>query len=234
MTDDLLQAVRDLPKVSPYLHVPAQSGSDAVLRRMKRGYGAAFYREMLARIRQLIPHAAVTSDFIVGFCGETEEDFQQTAELVREARFKNSFIFKYSPRPGTQAAELYEDDVPEAVKRRRNNELLAIQNADQPGGQPAVSGPHGRNPGRRAEQGGEEAGVGQASLPAQGEATSESNTESPSPCPLPKGEGTVQLVGRTVCDRIVVFDGPAELTGRILPVVIERVDAFTFFGRCIA
>ena len=84
---------------------------------------------MLARIRETIPGAAVTSDFIVGFCGETEEEFLETAALVRDARFKNSFIFKYSGRPGTKAAELYEDDVPEAVKRRRNNDLLAIQNA---------------------------------------------------------------------------------------------------------
>ena len=71
----------------------------------------------------------MTSDFIVGFCGETEDDFQQTAELVRSARFKNSFIFKYSPRPATRAFELYPDDVPEEVKRRRNNDLLAIQDA---------------------------------------------------------------------------------------------------------
>ena len=76
-----------------------------------------------------MPDAAVTSDFIVGFCGETDEDFEQTVELVRESRFKNSFIFKYSERPGTKGAELYPDDVPEDVKRRRNNELLAIQNA---------------------------------------------------------------------------------------------------------
>ena len=96
---------------------------------MKRGYSAESYREMLGRIRAMIPHAAVTSDFIVGFCGETEEEFQQTVDLVRDARFKNSFIFKYSARPGTKAAELYEDDVPESVKRRRNNELLAVQNA---------------------------------------------------------------------------------------------------------
>ncbi len=93
MTDALLQAVRDLPKVSPYFHVPAQSGSNEVLRRMNRGYTAESYREVLARIRQTVPEAAITSDFIVGFCGETEEEFQQTAALVRDARFKNSFIF---------------------------------------------------------------------------------------------------------------------------------------------
>ena len=73
MTDELLQAVRDLPKCSPYLHVPAQSGSNAVLKRMKRGYTVEEYRDMMARIREMIPDAAVSSDFIVGFCGETEE-----------------------------------------------------------------------------------------------------------------------------------------------------------------
>ena len=128
MTDDLLAAVRDLPRFRPILHIPAQSGSNEVLKRMRRGYTVEEYGDMLARIRETIPDAAVTSDFIVGFCGETDEDFRHTVELVRTGRFKNSFIFKYSPRPGTKAAELFADDVPEPVKRRRNNELLAIQN----------------------------------------------------------------------------------------------------------
>src|SRR6185312_12622004 len=91
MTDDLLQAVRDLPHCSHYLHVPVQSGSNAVLKRMKRGYTVEDYREMLARIRETIPDAAVTSDFIVGFCGETEEEYAASVELLREGRFKNSF-----------------------------------------------------------------------------------------------------------------------------------------------
>lgn len=128
MTDDLLQAVRDLPPVCSYLHVPAQSGSDRILARMRRGYTAAEYREMISRIREFVPEAAITSDFIVGFCGETEEDFQQTVDLVRWARFRNCFVFKYSPRPGTKAAELYVDDVPLAVKQERNQRLLALQN----------------------------------------------------------------------------------------------------------
>jgi len=244
MTDTLLQAVRDLPKVSPYLHVPAQSGSNRILRRMRRGYTVETYREMLARIRQTIPQAAVTSDFIVGFCGETEEDFQQTVDLVRDARLKNSFIFKYSPRPGTKAAELYADDVPDEVKRRRNNELLALQNAisladNQPFvGRPVeilVEGPSkvGRKLDHKAATAGragamptlawacatpEEARHGQTSLAMTPTGAA------------PEGE-IVQLVGRTVCDRIVVFDGPRELAGRILPVRIEAADACTLFGR---
>src|SRR5204862_4118322 len=107
---------------------PAQSGCDDVLGRMKRLYTVEFYREMLARCREQIPGVSVSSDFIVGFCGETEESFQRSCDLVRDAGFKNSYIFKYSPRPGTKGHELYPDDVPEEVKKRRNNDLLAIQN----------------------------------------------------------------------------------------------------------
>src|SRR5207302_11345370 len=129
MTDDLLEAVRDLHKVCSYLHVPAQSGCNAVLKRMKRQYTVEFYKDMLARCREIVPGVAVSSDFIVGFCGETEESFQRSCDLVAEAAFKNSFIFKYSPRPGTKGDELFADDVPEEVKKRRNNELLAIQNS---------------------------------------------------------------------------------------------------------
>ena len=96
---------------------------------MKRLYTVEYYREMLARCRERVPGVAISSDFIVGFCGETEESFERTCDLVRGAGFKNSFIFKYSPRPGTKGDELFPDDVPEEVKKRRNNDLLAIQNA---------------------------------------------------------------------------------------------------------
>jgi len=204
MTAELLEAVRDLPKVSPYLHVPVQSGSNRILERMKRGYTVETYREMLAAIHETIPGVAVTSDFIVGFPGETEEDYGQTVELVRQARFKNSFIFKYSPRPKTRAFDSYEDDVPDEVKRRRNNDLLAIQNA--------ISLEENRRwVGRQAEI----------------------LVEGPSKVARKRAdEGSVtQLVGRTVCDRIVVLDGPEELTGQILSVTIEKADAFTLFGR---
>src|SRR5262249_17499093 len=128
MSDDLLDAVRHLPKVCPYLHVPAQSGCNDVLKRMKRLYTVEYYKEMLARCREKVPGVAVSSDFIVGFCGETEASFQRSCNLVAAAGFKNSFVFKYSPRPGTKGDELYADDVPEETKKRRNNDLLAIQN----------------------------------------------------------------------------------------------------------
>jgi tRNA-2-methylthio-N6-dimethylallyladenosine synthase len=127
VTDDLLQAVRDLPKVLKHFHVPAQSGSDTILKRMNRHYTAAYYREMADKIYGTIPGATMTSDFIVGFCGETDEDFEQTIDLVEYCRFRNSFIFKYCERPGTKAAELYADDVSEDVKKYRHNRLLEIQ-----------------------------------------------------------------------------------------------------------
>ena len=128
MTTDLLETIRDYPKISKYIHVPLQSGSNDVLKRMKRGYTVEDYRDMMARIHDTIPGAAISSDFIVGFCGETEEEFQETVKLTKECRFKNSFIFKYSERPGTKGAEVFPDDIPDEIKKRRNNELLAVQN----------------------------------------------------------------------------------------------------------
>lgn len=152
MTYELLQAVRDLPKVSPYLHVPLQSGSDVVLQRMKRGYTVQDYRDMMQRIRETVPGYAVSSDFIVGFCGETEKDFEQTVELVKECRFKNSFIFKYSERPGTKGGGLMKDDIPTEVKQRRNNDLLAIQTAISEEDNQEFIEAHGQGLDRRSQQ----------------------------------------------------------------------------------
>lgn len=126
---ELVEAVAALPRVAAHFHMPAQSGSDRILRAMGRGYDRAGYEAKVALIREVIPDAGIASDFIVGFPGETEEDYQATRHLVETSRFTNSFIFKYSPRPGTRAAETMADDVPNVEKRRRNNDLLAVQNA---------------------------------------------------------------------------------------------------------
>ena len=128
MKKELLETIRDLPKVSPYLHVPLQHGSNEMLKRMRRGYTVEQYREMMYLIWDTLPNASVSSDFIVGFCGETDDEFQTCVDSVREFRFKNSFIFKYSEREGTKAAGTLIDDVPYKVKQERNNELLAVQN----------------------------------------------------------------------------------------------------------
>ncbi|HHT9112170.1 MAG: tRNA (N6-isopentenyl adenosine(37)-C2)-methylthiotransferase MiaB [Planctomycetes bacterium] len=126
MSRDLIRTMSRLEKVCEYLHMPAQSGSDEVLKRMRRGYTAGYYREFVRYARELIPHLTVASDFIVGFPGETEEDFQETVQLMEDLRFQNCFIFKYSPRTGTKAAEL-KDDVPDETKRARNLKLLELQ-----------------------------------------------------------------------------------------------------------
>jgi tRNA-2-methylthio-N6-dimethylallyladenosine synthase len=115
-----------LGKVCEYLHMPAQSGSDQILKRMRRGYTVGYYRDLISYARELIPCISVASDFIVGFPGETDEEFQETVRLMEDIRFQNCFIFKYSPRTGTKAAEL-EDDVADAVKKARNMRLLELQ-----------------------------------------------------------------------------------------------------------
>ncbi len=208
MTDDLLEAVRDLPKCAKYLHVPIQSGSNRILQRMKRGYTVEEYLVMMDRIRDWMPEAAVTSDFIVGFCGETDEDFQLTMDLAREQRFKNSFIFKYSERPGTKGAEHYPDDVPEAVKKQRNNELLALQNV-------ISEEDNQRFLGREVQVLIE--GPSKASLKHEQVEDSQQ----------------LQLTGRTLCDRIVVFDGNRRQIGQTLPVTIYDANAHTMFGTVV-
>src|SRR3954463_2752152 len=126
-TDLALQAMRDCPRICRYLHVPAQSGSDRILKMMNRGYTAQQYTDFIDRARGYMPDVSLASDAIVGFPTETDEDFEKTVELTKYCRFKNSFIFKYSPRPGTIAIDRHADDVPEDVKRVRNSRLLAVQ-----------------------------------------------------------------------------------------------------------
>ena len=206
MTVDVLQAVRDLHKVSPYLHVPLQSGSDTVLKRMKRGYTVGDYRDMMGRIWEHLPGAAVSSDFIVGFCGEAEEEFQQTIELTKECRFKNSFIFKYSERAGTKSHAMMPDDVPYPVKQRRNNELLDVQNQiSLEDNQKFVGGP--------------------VQVLVEGPSKKSVKDEE-------QGE-IVQLTGRTHCDRIVVFQGNKRLVGQIIPIGIYEATAFTLLGTVV-
>ncbi len=127
ITKELLQAVNDLPKVCNHLHMPAQSGSNHMLEAMRRGYSRETYDEKLAMIKEFAPGTLVTSDFIVGFPGETEDDFLQTLELVRTSGFQTSYVFKYSPRPGTYSEKNLIDDVSEEDKKRRNQLLLQAQ-----------------------------------------------------------------------------------------------------------
>lgn len=208
MTDELLTAVRELDKVSPYLHVPVQSGSNEVLKRMKRGYTVEQYRDMMRRIRANVPGATISSDFIVGFCGETDADFQMTVDLVEECRFKNSFIFKYSEREGTRGAELFLDDVPHTVKQERNNKLLEIQN-------------------RISLEDNQKLIGDTVEVLVEGISKTAARKEGAEESPI------VQLTGRTHCDRIVVFEGNRRQIGQILPVAIYDSAAHTLFGEVI-
>jgi tRNA-2-methylthio-N6-dimethylallyladenosine synthase len=128
LDDSMVEALASGGNVAPYLHLPAQSGSDRVLYRMKRRYTAAEYLDRIGRARAALPDVAISSDFIVGFPGETEDDFQATLDLVRAARFANLFAFRYSPRPGTAAARWGKDTAtPDAVAGERLARLLDLQ-----------------------------------------------------------------------------------------------------------
>ncbi len=127
-TDDVIDAMAHTPTVMPQLHMPLQSGSDRILKAMRRSYRSSRFLGILDRVRQSIPDAAISTDLIVGFPGETEDDFQQTLDVVGQARFAQAFTFQYSPRPGTPAAGL-SDQVPKAVVQERYGRLLELQEA---------------------------------------------------------------------------------------------------------
>ena len=125
-TDDVITAMAETPNVMPSLHMPLQSGSDKVLKEMRRSYRSAKFLGIIDRVREQIPDAAITTDIIVGFPGETDEDFEQTLEVVRQSRFSSAFTFQYSIRPGTPAATMA-DQVPKAVVQERYDRLIAVQ-----------------------------------------------------------------------------------------------------------
>ncbi|OBJ49902.1 tRNA (N6-isopentenyl adenosine(37)-C2)-methylthiotransferase MiaB [Mycobacterium sp. 1423905.2] len=125
-TDDVIEAMAQTPNVCPALHMPLQSGSDRVLRAMRRSYRAERYLGIIDRVRAAMPHAAITTDLIVGFPGETEDDFAATLEVVRQARFAAAFTFQYSKRPGTPAAD-FPEQLPKAVVQERYDRLIELQ-----------------------------------------------------------------------------------------------------------
>ena len=123
----LIDAMAGLPQVCPSLHLPVQSGSNAQLERMRRGYTVEEYRDLVHRLRRAIPDLSLTTDVIVGFCGETDEDFDQTCALLEEIRFDSAFMFRYSEREGTYAQKKMADDVPDQVKAERLKKIIDLQ-----------------------------------------------------------------------------------------------------------
>jgi tRNA-2-methylthio-N6-dimethylallyladenosine synthase len=127
MTDKVLEVMARYDNICKYIHLPVQSGSSAVLKRMNRGYDRPWYLERIASIRRHMPDCAISTDIIAGFCGETEEDHQETLNLMSEVGYDMAFMFKYSERPKTLAARKFTDDVPDDVKGRRLAEIIETQ-----------------------------------------------------------------------------------------------------------
>ena len=128
MSDETLRAIAEMPNLCRHIHLPVQSGSDKILKAMNRKYTRQWYLDRVEAIRRFIPDCGLTTDMFCGYCGETEEDHQASLSLMRQCRYDSAFLFKYSQRPGTYAARHLADDVPEAVKLRRLEEMIALQN----------------------------------------------------------------------------------------------------------
>ncbi|MCX5675272.1 MAG: MiaB/RimO family radical SAM methylthiotransferase [Planctomycetota bacterium] len=232
--DERLAGVfRDVPNVCPYLHMPAQSGSDAVLERMNRGYTHGQYLDRVEMARAVRPDLAVASDFIVGFPGETEAEFEATCDLVRRARFSGAFVFKYSPRPGTPAARQFPDDVPDAEKRRRNNALLALVEEMTGEENRAFLGRTVRvfvgeiSPrGRQVEDSTRRSRL----QTRRASAAAKRGFEFSNPQSAIRNPQLLQLRGRTPCNRIVVFDGPPSLVGTEVDVRVTGSTPLTLFA----
>ena len=128
ISDKLIEVMASRPNICHCIHLPVQSGSDAMLVKMRRRYTRAWYLERVSKIRSLMPDCVITTDVIAGFCGETERDHQDTLSIMREVGYDYAYMFQYSERPGTLAARNYPDDVPPEVKNRRLEEIIALQN----------------------------------------------------------------------------------------------------------
>ncbi|MBT6435931.1 MAG: tRNA (N6-isopentenyl adenosine(37)-C2)-methylthiotransferase MiaB [Deltaproteobacteria bacterium] len=212
-TDDALDAMAESPRICRYLHIPAQSGSNTMLKKMNRGYTVEQYLDLLDRARSRMPNIRLAGDMIVGFPNETEEDHQASIELLNKARYKSCFIFKYSPRPGTVSNKRLEDNIPDAVKKKRNVELLGIQAQISLELHQAYEGKtfdvlvEGESKLRAKPQAGE-VQLGWEKL-------------STSDC---------RLVGRTQGDEIVIFDGKREQIGDIVRVRATGATNLTIQG----
>lgn len=192
--DDLVEAYGRLPKLVESAHIPMQSGSNRILKLMGRGHTREKYLGIVKKLREVKPEIGICTDIIVGFPGETDEDFQQTVRLVEEAQFDQAFIFKYSPRQGTKAASMPEQ-IPQEVKEERHQYLLNLMNR-------IGLERYKRYVGRKVQ------------ILVEG----------------PSKKNPERLMGRTRCNRIVVFEGSPRHIGNLLDVKITRAGTFTLYG----
>ena len=202
---DVLMAMRDLDPICPYIHCPPQSGSTAILKAMNRGYTREDYDLFVDTAREIVPDVVLAGDFIVGFPGETEADHEMSADLIRRSNFKNTFIFKYSPRPDTFAAKNLIDDIPDEVKKRRNNELLDVQRE-------VGLICHRQNIGKRFE------------VFVEGPSTRHDKQEQP---PTPD---STQMRGKTAGNYIVLFHAPENTIGTYVDVNITDAADLSLIG----
>jgi tRNA-2-methylthio-N6-dimethylallyladenosine synthase len=211
LSDRLIEALAGCPSVCEHLHLPVQSGDDAVLRRMGRQYTIAHYLERLARIREAVPGIAISTDVIVGFCGETEAQFEATLALLETVGYEQVFAAAYSPRPGTPATRL-RDDVPAETKRRRLNELLALQETIG----------HECNRGwldREVEV------LVDAVTPPRSH-----DHDAPDAAPGPSDVARIRLRGRTRHNKLVHLEGSPEDVGRMVTVRVEHAGPYALRG----
>jgi tRNA-2-methylthio-N6-dimethylallyladenosine synthase len=210
LSDRLIDAMAECPSVCEHLHLPVQSGDDAVLRRMGRQYTIEHYLERLDRIRERVPGISVSTDVIVGFCGETEAQFESTLRLLEGVRYDQVFAAAYSPRPGTPATRLA-DDVPAADKRRRLNTLLAIQ--------------------ERIGLARNEAWVGRTVEVLVENVVAERAHDHEDAPSTPPPEGHVRLSGRSRQNKLVHLTAPAQLLGALTDVRITQAGAYSLRGQ---
>ena len=200
LSERLIAAMADCPSVCEHLHLPVQSGDDAVLRRMGRQYSVTAYLELVERLRAAVPGISLTTDVIVGFCGETDAQFERTLDLLRAVRFETVFAAAFSVRPGTPAAKL-EDDVSKAEKKRRLQALLELQE-----------------------------GIGLAANQAWVGRTTEVLVDQQRPPSSHSGDGAPRLAGRNRNNKLVHFDGPVELIGSLVTVRVEHAGPYALVG----
>lgn len=228
-TDEALDVMAARPRICRFLHIPAQSGSDRMLGLMNRGYTRALYLELIERARARMPDIAIVGDMIVGYPGETEEDFEASLSLLRAVRYKTVYVFKYSPRPGTVADKRDADDVPDDVKRARNQRMLALQ-------QQIAMEHHEALVGQTIEVYVE----GTAKLDPARPAANAHPAEAPEGVLFtlgkkkPQALGRARLTSRTRGDHIVSFDGDQSLVGQLVQVRVVRASALSLSGELAA